>query len=250
MLSGLDKMDLPADWRDLPRLAAAAPTMTGGRAGPDQYVNIPAGPVPYAAIETLFSFEDVLRAKRLSGRDLREWLERAAAIYSMLDGQGGIPFLLQSEMPGFCFDMIRGLSVRIDPTRQARYDASGNCVAPNAGRVVDVRWNNAPLRDEDMFVLAMNSFRFEGGGGFPNVGTALPDHVHGPQIRSLLHDLCRSKPNLRPQPLDWQLEPGLGCDVLFDTSPQALDLLDELACFAPEVVSVTAEGFLQLRLSL
>ena len=250
MISGLDRMELPCEWQDLPKLAAVAPALSGGRAGPDQYVNIPAGPVTYLAIESLFPFEDVLCAKRLSGRDLREWLERSVAIYADLTGPHDTPpFLLQFDMPGFCFDMIAGLSVQIDPTRPARYDAVGNCISPLAQRIVDVRWQGAPLRDDDLFVLAMSSFRFDGGGRFPDVGTSLPKRVHGPPIRTLLHDLCEASSVIQTKPPDWGFVPDLGIDVLYSTSPQALDMLDTLAVFSPEVVRVTSKGFLQLQLT-
>lgn len=251
MMDGLERMALPDDWADLPKLAAIAPILVGGRGGPDQFCDVRPGPVSLAATEALFPYEDVLTARRMSGADLRLWLDRAAAIYGALDdADDGNGALLHPQMPGFCFDMIHGLTVRIDPTRPARFSPKGAELDPGASRLTCLEWQGRPVQDTDHFVLGLSSYRSGGGGNYPDVGIRLPSGSEGPQIRRLVCDVLDARKTVAPAPLDWAIEPGLGVSATIDTSPQAAEFLDDIAKFSPEIERVTAAGFLRLRVHL
>ncbi len=251
MLRGMDRLHMPDDWRDLPQLAAIAPILTGGLAGPDQFFDFPPGPLPFAATEALFPYEDVLTAKKMTGADLRIWLDRAAAIFWPLGKQSnGTCPLLHPQMPGFCFDMISGLTVRIDPTRPARFGPGGALLDPNASRIAVLDWQGQPVQDDDTFVVCMSSYRVSGGGGYPLVGTSPANDPGGPQIRTLVREALSTRDRIAPKPIDWSLVPDLGVTAVMETSPRAAHILHEIADFRPEVESVTSAGFLRLRLHL
>ena len=248
MIDALDQLDLPDSWSDLPRLAAVSPGLSGGRSGPDFFVSIPPGEVPLGAIESLCPFENVLTAKRMRGADLRLWMERAAAIY--VDPAETEAQLLQPEMPVSFFDTFRGLQVELDPNRPARFAADGTEIAASASRVLNLSYKGDPVGPADEFLVAMYSFRAMGGGRYPDVGDALPAGTDGPKVRDLLRTAFSQTEEVVPEPLDWHLRLGSGREVYYDTSPLAVDHLDEIAEFQPDIFSVTPEGFLRLKLRL
>src|SRR5207344_2195397 len=69
--------------------------------------------------------------------------------------------------PSFNFDTIDGVSYRIDVTRPARYDRGGKVVAPDAHRIVDLRFDGRPIDEAAKFIVATNNYRASGGGNFP-----------------------------------------------------------------------------------
>lgn len=248
MIDGLSGLELPDQVVDLPRLAAVAPAISGGRAGPEHYIDIPEGPVNRAALDQLCPYEDRLTAKVMTGADLRQHLERAAAIYLPVDQQNPDDDVLSTEMPGFCFDMIFGLSVTVDMTRPARFDPAGHLVDPVASRIQDVRWLGEPLLDNQRFLLAMTSYRAGGGGAYPMLGQLVAHAQPGPLIRSLVSKVLSN--GFAGSAPDWKLHSPVRSRFNYFTGPKAIDHLNDLSEFSPEVVGQTPEGFLHLRLTL
>lgn len=248
MVDALDGLGLPANVSDLPRLAAIAPTISGGRAGSGQYVDIAPGPVRRQALGNLCPYEDVLVAKVVSGADLRLHLERAAAIFTPLQKGSGPQVLLDWDMPCFCFDMIFGLSVEIDPGQRPSFSAIGAEIDPQAHRITKMDWQGQPVADEMQFLLAMTSYRASGGGGYPNGGTLVQLAQPAPSFREVIKTaLAGSFSGAQP---DWRLRSQNGHEVVYETSPQAADHLDDIAEFMPEQLGLTPEGFLRLKLRL
>lgn len=154
--------------RDLPLLSAAAPFKAGGRSGPTYYTDIKPGPLAIKDLADIYIYPNTVKAVKVTGRQVRDWLERSAGIFNRLDpAKSGEQDLIDARFPAFNFDVIHGISYRIDPTEPSRFDPNGKLVAPGANRIRDLTWNGAPLRDEDRFVVATNNYRASGGGNFP-----------------------------------------------------------------------------------
>jgi 2',3'-cyclic-nucleotide 2'-phosphodiesterase / 3'-nucleotidase len=66
--------------RDLPLLSAAAPFKSGGRGGPGHYTDIPAGPLAIRNLGDIYVFPNTVKAVRVTGAQLRAWLERLAGL--------------------------------------------------------------------------------------------------------------------------------------------------------------------------
>ncbi len=167
--------------QDLPLLSAAAPFKTGGRQGWAAYTDIPAGPVAVRNVADLYIFPNTLQVVKLSGAQVREWLEFAAGAFNRIDPQGPPEQdLLNTGFPSFNFDTLDGLSYRIDVTQPARYDRSGKLVAPQSRRIRDLQHRGRPVADGDSFAVVTNNYRASGGGNFPgldgsNIILAAPD---------------------------------------------------------------------------
>ena len=248
MIDGLAELDLQDAFAKLPRLAAIAPTLCGGLSGPEHYLDISAGPVPASALDVLCPYEDRLTAKVMRGMDLREHLERAAAIYLAPEAFCEDVNILHPDMPGFCFDSILGLGVSIDLSRPPRYDPAGTLVDSNAFRITRMAYDGLPVGDDDLFLLALTSYRAGGGAGYPDRGQVLTQDRPRPMLRDLVRKrLGKEDPVLSP---DWDLKGNPGQRISYMTSAHARAHLHELSHFDPADLGITQEGFMHLRLTL
>ena len=155
-------------FRDLPLLSAAAPFKSGGRGGPAYFTDIKPGPLAIKDLADIYIYPNTVRAVRVTGAQLREWLERSAGIYNRIDpAKGGEQELIDPRFPAFNFDVIAGVRYRIDPTQASRYDGDGLLVAPDSRRIRDLTYDGRAVRDDEAFVVATNNYRAAGGGNFP-----------------------------------------------------------------------------------
>ncbi|MCM2561808.1 bifunctional 2',3'-cyclic-nucleotide 2'-phosphodiesterase/3'-nucleotidase [Lutimaribacter sp. EGI FJ00013] len=147
-----------------PLLSAAAPFRCGGAGGPEDYTVLQAGPVLAKDIGAIYPFPNRLQVLRVPSRQVLEWLEHSAAQFRQLcTGEPDQP-LVDDAFPSYNFDIIHGLHYEIDPTQPPRFDAQGGLCNATGRRVRNVRWNGAPLAEDDTFLVATNSYRAQGGG--------------------------------------------------------------------------------------
>ena len=207
----------------LPVLAAKSSFRFGGRSGPGQYINIPPGPITLRDAAAIFPFSDTLYAVRRTGKEIRLWLERSAAHYNrMVAGRQDQP-LINPQSAGYNCDAIFGLCYRIDLTQPARFDAQGAEVNPVAQRIVQLRYQDLPVSDEDIFIVATNSFRAKGGGGFPAIAPADILHRSAQSVRAHLIAYLKQCGSVRtPVFPTWSFAPAAGTTAVFDSAPQAL----------------------------
>ncbi|HLY58657.1 MAG TPA: bifunctional 2',3'-cyclic-nucleotide 2'-phosphodiesterase/3'-nucleotidase [Stellaceae bacterium] len=154
----------------LPLLSAAAPFKAGGIGGPENFTAIPAGALALKHVADLYIFPNLVRAVRLPGAMVKEWLERSAAIFATLDPAASAPQdLIDRRMPAYNFDVIAGLTYRIDVTRPPRYAPDGTLSDTTAERIVDLRHQGQPIDLARDFVVVTNNYRADGGGHFPGL---------------------------------------------------------------------------------
>lgn len=157
-------------YEKLPLLSAAAPFKTGGRAGWASYTDIPAGPIAVRNVADLYVYPNTVKVLKLSGAQVREWLEMAAGAFNKIDRNGAPEqMLVNPTFPSYNFDTLDGLTYAIDVTQPARYDRNGKLAAPDARRIVDLRHDGKPVTDEMAFAVVTNNYRASGGGSFPGI---------------------------------------------------------------------------------
>ncbi len=104
-------------WKTLPVLSAAAPFKSGGRSGPAFYTDIPAGPLALKNIADIYLYPNTLQIVKVTGAQVREWLERSAGIFNRIDpAKTEEQPLINPGFPAFNFDVIDGVTYRIDVT--------------------------------------------------------------------------------------------------------------------------------------
>src|SRR6056297_3601089 len=183
----------------LPVLSAAAPFKTGGRGGADHYADIATGPLRLGNIADLYGFPNALCGLLVTGADLRDWLERAAICFSHITpGRVSQP-LFDPHVPGHHFDVIDGLSYRINLAQPPRYDLTGTLINPEARRIRDMRHAGHPVSDEDRFIVATNTYRAGGGGPFPALAEQHTVHQRTHAIAGLIADQVAGPGTLTPR---------------------------------------------------
>ncbi len=143
----------------LPVLSVSAPFKTGG-AGAADYTDVAPGKLALNNAADLYLYPNDLHAVKVDGAGLKAWLERAAERFNTIDPARSEPQeLVNAGFPGFNFDMLTDPDVRyqIDVTQ------------PPGRRIKGLSWRGQPVRAEQEFIVATNSFRASGGGGFPGL---------------------------------------------------------------------------------
>ena len=153
----------------VPILSAAAP-FKAGFGGPKDYTDIPAGALTISNAADLYLYPNTLSAVKIDGSGLKAWLEKSAGWFNRIDPSRAEPQELTSRrFPSYNFDVIQGgLTYAIDVSR------------PEGQRIAELRYANAPVRDDQTFIVVTNNYRASGGGRFPgldggNIVISAPD---------------------------------------------------------------------------
>ncbi len=224
----------------LPLLSAAAPFKYGGRQGWTGYTDIPAGPVAVRNVADLYLYPNTVKVVKLSGAQVREWLEMSAGAFHRIDPQGApAQDLLNPAFQTFNFDTLDGVTYRIDVTQPARYDRSGKLVAPEARRILDLRHNGQPLDEKASFAVVTNNYRASGGGNFPaldgsNIILDAPDE-NREAVLQYLQAAGRFDPSADA---NWHIVPVAGVKMRFLSGAGAMAHLPR----APQVRLVKDNG--------
>lgn len=221
---------------DLPLLVAATAHTTGGRDGPDNYLTIPKGEVQRRHLAGLNPHNNQIWVIEVTGAALRRRAEHAAGVFDLLSKGTPPANLLKTEVPGFNFEALYGLTYQIDPTK------------PEGSRIEGLRHEGRLVGADDRFLLATDQFRAAGGAGFERTANhdiylRLPCTSESAVVEAL------HKP-AQPRPVPWTFAPCGGVTALLPTAPQAADHLDAIAHLSPRTLGLDASGFLRVALTL
>lgn len=234
----------------LPILSAAAPFRAGGHAGPLNFTDVPAGPLTLRGIADLYLFPNTLSVLKVTGAQVRDWLERAAGKFLQIRPGQPDQTLLNASFPSYNCDIVLGLDYEIDLTQPARFSVAGELIDPAAHRICNLRHEGRPLREDQQFLIATNSYRAGGGGAFAGIPPgelvlSTPD-----EIRSVLLDWMRQRPDLDIAPrLNWRFAPVPGASILLHSSPKARDYIPSVPLPLIDI-GVDEDGFGLYRMSL
>src|SRR4051812_7736734 len=158
--------------------------------------SLDSGTITAARLQALYPYDNTLRVVRITGRQLRDYLEHSARYYrTAADGTPSI----DPSVPGYNFDIVAGASYTLDLSRPVgqrvtRLDFKGRTVAPT-----------------DSFTLALNNYRQTGGGGYSMLSRAPVVYDKNEEIRQLLVDEVRRRGTVNPWNYftrNWRIEPA------------------------------------------
>jgi len=158
--------------------------------------SLPAGPITVAHLSALYPYDNTLRAVRLSGAQLRAYLEQSAR-YFRRNADGSVD--VDPSIPGFNFDIVAGVDYTIDVSR------------PVGERITTLAFNGRPVAPTDTFTMALNNYRQTGGGGFAMLRDAPVVYDKQLEIRQLLIDEVQRKGTLSPNDYfhpNWRIVPA------------------------------------------
>jgi len=161
----------------------------------DPRAGLPAGEVRLADVAGIYPYENTLRGIRITGQQLREYLEQSARYYR-LDSAGVVT--ADPTIPGYNFDIVSGADYELDLTQ------------PAGSRVKGLSVRGRPVGPGETFTLALNSYRQEGGGGFEALRGATVVYDQAESVRELLVADLRRRGQIDPLQFpvrNWRLTP-------------------------------------------
>ncbi|WP_299962857.1 bifunctional 2',3'-cyclic-nucleotide 2'-phosphodiesterase/3'-nucleotidase [uncultured Roseobacter sp.] len=238
------------DHEGLPILSAAAPFKAGGRGGPEYFTDVPAGDVAIKNVSDLYLYPNTARAVRVTGQQVKDWLERSAGIFNQVTPGAQDVVLLNPEFPSYNFDVIDGVTYQIDLSQPSKYDPKGVLVEAGANRIVNLMYDGAPLDMAAEFIIATNNYRAGGGGDFPGA-SGETTVFEGPDTnRDVIVRYIVEKGTISPRADgNWSFAPLPGTTVLFDTGPAATAYLDQVDLTIEEAGD-GPDGFARFRIRL
>jgi len=247
----LREMLRDSPWGTLPILSAAAPFKAGGLAGPDFYTDVPSGDLAIKHIADVYLYPNTVRAVRVTGAELRGWLERSACVFRQVLPGVQDQQLIDPAFPSYNFDVIEGVTYRIDISQPARFDARGRVANPAASRVLDLCYRGRPVTDDMEFVVATNNFRAGGGGHFPGATGESIVFVGPDTNRDVVVRYVAEHGAVDPAPdRNWSLASLAGTSVLFDTAPRAGAFIGMVPELDMEPAGAGPDGFARYRILL
>src|SRR2546426_1622174 len=157
---------------------------------------LPEGEVRERDVSGIYPYENTLRAVRISGDQLKAYLEQAARYFRTY--QPGAS-LINDSVAGFNFDIVSGVTYTIDMTQ-----------APGR-RIRGLAYRGRAVAPADSITLALNSYLQSGGGGYTMLQGARLVYDRGESIRDRLSQEIRTRRHLIVQGVftpSWSVEPA------------------------------------------
>ncbi len=154
------------------------------------------GPITVARLAALYPYDNTLRVIRISGRQLRDYLEHSSRYYRTVGTASGA--IVDTAVPGYNYDIVAGVDYVIDLTK------------PVGERITTLTYAGRAVAPGDTFTFAVNNYRQAGGGGYAMLGGSPVVDDRQLEIRQLLIDEVRTKRVLRPEDYyhgNWRIVP-------------------------------------------
>ncbi|MCM3763571.1 bifunctional 2',3'-cyclic-nucleotide 2'-phosphodiesterase/3'-nucleotidase [Neobacillus niacini] len=191
--------------KDIPVISAMAPFKNN--------TNVAVGDLSIKSATDLYNFDNTIKAVKMTGAQVREWLEFSASSFNTIDpAKEDSQELLDTKFPGYLFDVIDGVKYQVDVTQPRRYDWSkGALENASANRIINfTNMDGTPIKDDQLFIVVTNNYRAGGGGKFPGLVDGKAELVldSTDEIRDILMDYIRAKGVISPAAdQNWSIAP-------------------------------------------
>ncbi|OOM79199.1 5'-nucleotidase C-terminal domain-containing protein [Clostridium sp. BL-8] len=128
---------------------------------------IPSGDITIKDMMAVYVFENFLYGVKMNGRQLKDWMEYSVRYYAQTSGNNtAITKDSVLNIPDYNLDQLYGATYDIDLTQPACTvdKETGRVISGN--RIKNLKVNGVDVKDSDKFTVAINNYRYNGGGGF------------------------------------------------------------------------------------
>ena len=217
------------DLDGLPVLSAAAPFKAGGRKNdPANFTEVESGQLTFRNAADLYLYPNTLVALKVTGKEVKEWLECSAGQFKQIDTSSDKPQSL-IDWDGFRtynFDVMDGVNYQIDVTKPARYDGNCKLLNANSERIVGLTYNGQPIDMKQTFIIATNNYRAY-SNKFPGTGSDFVAFDSPDENRTIVANYISKVSNEKGEVTpsadnNWTFAPVASdtkLDIRFETSP-------------------------------
>lgn len=159
---------------------------------------IPRGPITVADVAGLYVYDNTLKALRISGAQLRAFIEKSAEYYLPCPA-AACARVTNPSVPGYNFDVVSGVDYTLDLTK------------PVGQRVTRLARNGRAVAATDSFTIALNNYRASGSGGYSMLLGAPVVYDRGESIRDLLIADLQRRGRISPADVfrkNWEIVPA------------------------------------------
>ncbi len=145
------------------------------------------GPLTVAQVAQVYPYENTLKVIRITGKQLREYLDFSSRFYPVVAAGSALnaPLATDPKIPGYNFDIVAGVDYTMDVSR------------PFGERITSLSYKGKPVAPDDTFTMAINNYRQSGGGGYSMIKSAPVIKDPQVEIRQLLIDEVKQKGTIR-----------------------------------------------------
>jgi 2',3'-cyclic-nucleotide 2'-phosphodiesterase/3'-nucleotidase len=150
---------------------------------------IPAGDVTIRDVAGLYIYENTLYGKKLTGAQLKDYLEFAAKYYHQVPAGTKVDTATLTNANSFwdyMYDTAAGVDYEID------------IAAAEGSRIKNLTYNGTAVADDQVFVVAVNNYRANGGSGYPHIAAAETAYSSTNQVRDLMIAYATAKGTIDP----------------------------------------------------
>ncbi len=155
---------------------------------------LPKGQLRVSDIAALYVYENTLTKVAITGVQLKAYLENSASFYNPYKPGSRI----FDDRPAYNHDLVQGVSYTIDVTR------------PVGQRIAALAYQGKPVRDDQSFSFAINSYRQNGGGGYTMLKQAPLQDAINVEIRELMLEWVKDQKVVDPTKIfraNWRVVP-------------------------------------------
>ena len=246
----------------LPILSAGAPFKAGGRKNdPNGYTEVNKGELTFRNAADLYLYPNTLVVVKVTGAELKEWLECSAGMFKQINPANEQPQSLL-DWEGFRtynFDVIDGVQYQYDITQPARYDGEMKLINDKAHRVMNLTYNGKPVDPKAEFLIATNNYRAY-SNKFPGTGESHIVFAAPDENRQILANYITAESKAKGQvspaaDKNWRIAPITAkgkLDIRFETSPsdKAKAFIAEKAQYPMSFVGTDETGFAIYQIDL
>lgn len=111
--------------------------------------NLKKGDITYSNLFDIYKYSNTLLGVEITGKELKNYMESSAAYYNTYK-PGDVTVSFNPEIRGYKYDMFQGVDYKIDISKSV------------GERIVDLKYKGKPVKDDDVFKLALNNYRYAG----------------------------------------------------------------------------------------
>ncbi len=161
--------------------------------------NLKAGPISYRNVFDIYRYPNTLSGVEISGKELREYIESTARFYNTFT-PGDVLVSFSPTTRAYSYDVVQGVEYEIDVSKKP------------GERLTKLERNGKPVKDDDKFKLAINSYTYsvmKKFGRITNDAYFTSDPV---SLRAMIFDYVKNKGNVVPKADEnWRLA-GISSD--------------------------------------
>ena len=234
----------------------------GGRGNdPSNFTEVEAGQLTFRNAADLYLYPNTLVAMKVTGKEVKEWLECSAAQFNQIDltstAQQGL--INWDGFRTYNFDVMEGVEYGIDVSQPARYDGNCKLINDQAERIKSLTFNGQPVDPKQPFIIATNNYRAY-SGKFAGTGEQFVAFSSPDENRTVVADyisrISKEKGQVVPNAdNNWHFTPlksDKKLNITFETSPseKAATFIKEKGLYPMTQTGTDKVGFAVYQLDL